>query len=277
MLKLGEFQKLTIAREQPQGFYLEDDEGNEVLLPGAYCTREMDLDDEIEVFVYADSSDKVVATTETPFLTVGQFAFLEVTDVNQHGAFCDWGITKELFVPFRNQAGKLQANLSYVVHLLVDEKSNRLVGTTKLSTFLEKSAGEEIEMGQKVDLLVYYVTELGYKVIVNQKYAGLVYKNEVSEPLHPGQKLNGYVKPIRIDGKIDISINPVGYHNVEPEAQKILDKLDANKGFLPFTDKSNPELIRKEFGVSKKMFKKSIGALYREEIILIKEDGIYKV
>jgi predicted RNA-binding protein (virulence factor B family) len=276
MIHIGEYQTLTIKREKPQGFYLADAEGNEVLMPGTYFTDDMNIDDEIEVCVYCDSDDRQIATTEKPMLTVGQFAYLQVTEVNKMGAFCDWGILKELFIPFRNQAAKMKPDQSYVVHLYIDKLSQRLVGTTKFKGFLKQLADENIQMGQEVDLLVYNENEVGYHVIINQTYAGLVYKNEVHKPLSPGQQLKGYIKPIREDGKIDVSLTPIGYQSIEPNAQKILDKLESNDGFLPYTDNSNPDLIREAFGISKKLFKKSVGALYKQKRIVLKEDGIYK-
>jgi hypothetical protein len=170
----------------------------------------------------------------------------------------------------------MRAGRSYVVYLFIDEISHRLVGSTKLKDFLKQAADEHIQMGQEVDLLVYSENELGYQVIINQTYAGLVYKNEVHQPLSPGQQCKGYIKPIREDGKIDVSLFPIGYQSIEPNAQKIIDKLERNDGFLPYTDKSDPDLIREEFGISKKLFKKSLGALYKQQLVLLKEDGIYK-
>lgn len=275
MLSIGEYQTLTINREAQQGFYLKDESGAEVLLPRTYITPDMHPGDPIEVFVYCDSEDKEVATTLKPALTVGQFAYLRITDVNEFGAFADWGIPKELFIPFRNQGTRLVKGRSYVVTMYVDEFSNRLVGTTKLKPFLRHELDASLEKGREVDLLVYARTDLGYKVIINQTYAGLVYDNEVVEPLHPGQQLKGYIKPAREDGKIDVSLHPVGHQSIEPNARKILEKLENSGGFLPFTDKSDPDLIWETFGISKKLFKKALGALYRQRLVDLREDGIY--
>jgi len=184
---------------------------------------------------------------------------------------------KELFIPFRNQAARMQRGRSYVVYMYIDKISNRLVGTTKLKGFLQHEADEHIEMGQEVDLLVYAVNDLGYQVVINQTYSGLIYANEVPEPLQIGQQCKGYIKPIREDGKIDVSLFAVGHQSIEPNSQKILEKLEANEGFLPFTDKSDPERIRKEFGISKKLFKKSLGTLYKQKLVLLKDDGVYLV
>jgi predicted RNA-binding protein (virulence factor B family) len=191
------------------------------------------------------------------------------------GAFCDWGVLKELLVPFSNQAYRMSYGRSYVVHLYLDEASDRLVGTTKLKNYLRQTADEELELGQEVELLVYGETDLGYLVIINQKYSGLVYANEVHLPPKIGDILKGYIKPIRPDGKIDVSLYPIGHESIEPNAHKILEKLKINKGFLPYTDKSDPDRIREEFSVSKKLFKKALGNLYKQKLVELKEDGIY--
>ncbi len=275
MIKLGEYQILTPKREMPQGVYLEDEEGNEVLLPRGYVTPEMEMETEWRVFVYVDSSGLAVATTETPHFTIGQFAYLFVTQVNDVGAFCDWGINKELFVPFRNQASRLLRDERYVVYMYLDEQTQRLVGSTKLNQFLKKEADESLQMGQEVELLVYKETELGFKVIVDQTYDGLVYLNETPQPLRIGQTLTGYLKPIREDRKLDISLTPVGHQSIEPNAQKILEMLERKGGFLPFHDKSDPKQIRAAFGISKKLFKKATGTLYKQQLVELKDDGIH--
>ena len=277
MILLGEYQTLTIKRTMPQGLYLSDDEGNEVLLPRAYVTENMTEDVKIEVFVYSDANEMDIATTEKPLLSIGKFACLKVNDVNKIGAFCDWGLSKELLIPYRNQRNELSTGQSTVVCMYVDERSDRLVGTTKINRFLKQLADENIVKGQKVDLLVYSRSDLGYNVIIDQTYAGLIYKNEVMAPLKVGQELEGYIKPIREDGKLDISLQKIGHLSIEPNAQMILDKLKNNSGFLPFTDKSDPDSIRNEFGISKKLFKKALGALYRQKAVVLKEDGIHAV
>ena len=278
MIKIGEYQTLTIVREMPQGFYLEDEDENEVLLPQKYITKDMEIEDRIKVFVYCDSSDREVATTEVPMMTVDQCALLEVVDVTEVGAFCQWGVLKHLFVPFSNQRKILELGDKRVVHMYLDEVSERLVGTTKIEGYLKKTADDAIVSGQEVKCMVYQQTPIGYKVIINNNYTGVIYKNEVIEPFYEGQLVKGYVKPIREDGKIDISINPVGYQHTESHADMILSKLQRSEdGYLPFHDKSDAEEIRAKFGISKKLFKKSIGMLYKQKKILLKKDGIYKV
>ena len=277
MIKIGKYQTLTIDRELPQGLYLVDNEDEDVLLPRAYMTDDMAIGDDIMVFVYCDSYGREIATTERPLLTVGEFAPLTVKSINQVGAFCDWGTSKELLIPHANQAEKLEEGKVYVVYMYLDDYSDRLVGTTKLNKFLKSEADEYIKMGQEVELLVYKATDIGYKAIVNQTYSGLIYKNEVKNRLKIGQSLKGFIKPLRPDGKIDLSLDPVGYSNVGEHEDIILERIELNDGFLPFHDKSDPEAIRKEFGMSKKLFKKIIGSLYKQKRIHIKSDGVYLV
>ncbi|MEE9373597.1 MAG: S1-like domain-containing RNA-binding protein [Saprospiraceae bacterium] len=279
MIKIGEYQTLTIDRELPQGFYLVDteEEENDVLMPRAYLTDDMAIGDEIVVFVYCDSYGREIATTERPVLTVGEFAALTVKKTNEVGAFCDWGTSKELLIPYANQAEKLEEGKMYVVHMYLDDYSDRLVGTTKLNKFLKQEADEYLKMGQEVNLLVYKSTEIGYKVVVNETYSGLIYKNDLRHNLIIGQALIGYIKPIRSDNKVDISLNPIGYESVGANENNILKRLEGSDGFLPYHDKSDPESIRKEFGISKKLYKKIVGSLYKQKRIIIKEDGIYLI
>ena len=275
MIRIGEYQTLEIDRELPQGFYLIDDDDDDVLMPRAYITDEMEIGDEIVVFVYCDSYGREIATTDRPLLTVGEFAYLEVKSVNDVGAFCEWGTSKELLIPHANQASRLQEGESYVIHMYLDEFSERLVGSTKLNKYLKNIVDDNIKMGQEVNLLVSKETDIGYKVIINQTYGGLLYKNEVEEGLSIGQSISGFIKPLRPDGKIDVSLHHIGYEGVVDNEEIILDKLKENEGHLPFTDKSDPMLIRKEFGMSKKLFKKILGSLYKKRLITLKKDGIY--
>lgn len=277
MIKIGEYQTLIVRREMPQGLYLDDGAANEVLLPQKYMTPEMELESEVRVFVYCDTEDRIVATTEEPVFTVGQFALLVVNDSNHIGAFCAWGVNKDLFIPYSNQVSSMKPGQHYVVYMYLDEQSERLVGTTRLNKILEQFAGEDIVMGQEVDLMVYNETDLGYSMIVNQKYAGLVYKNEIPRPLQYGQQLKGYIKPLRPDRKIDISLTPIGHQSIEPNAQKLLTRLEDAGGFLPFHDKSDADAIRMTFGISKKLFKKATGALYKKKLIRIESDGIHLI
>jgi len=276
MVELGEYQVLEVISRSDHGLYLTD-EDEEVLMPNKYVSDDMKIGDKIRVFVYNDSKGRPIATTEEPVFLLDQFAYLKVASVSEVGAFCDWGVTKQLFIPFRNQATKLKKGEACVVHLYLDEKSDRLVGTTKLNKYLEHFADEDIEKGEEVPLLVYQITDIGYKVIIDNYYSGLIYKNETNELLQVGQKMMGYVKPFRSDQKIDISLTPLGYQNIEPNAQKILHKLKESGGSLPLNDKSDPAVIREELGMSKKVFKKAIGSLYKSKVIELRDEDIYLI
>jgi hypothetical protein len=230
----------------------------------------------VEVFVYTDSQGRLIATTLEPKITLHQFACLEVTSVTQFGAFVDWGVAKELLVPFREQDKRLEPGQQVVVYLYRDEASGRLAGSAKIRKFLDK---EEITVNteEEVQVLVYECTELGYKAIVNNRYDGLIYRNEVFQPVDIGQQLKAYVKKIREDGKLDLELQPPGYSKVAPNAEHILKALEDHQGWLPLTDKSSPEEIKNKLGMSKKTFKKAIGDLYKKRLIELKKDGIRRV
>lgn len=256
--------------------FLSDVEGEEVLLPNQYITDEMQVGDTIKVFVYLDSEDRPVATTQTPRIVRNEFAYLIVKDVSEYGAFMDWGLIKDLFVPFREQSKPMEIGEGYVVFLYLDQKSSRLLASSKIDKFLE-SERLTVAEGDEVDLLVWQKTDLGYNVVVNQYHKGLLYANEVFRELNIGDSLKGYVKKIREENKLDISLQKTGYEVVEPSAQEILDELKKENGFLPLSDSSSPEDIYKRLKISKKVFKKAIGGLYKQGIIKIADDGIYLV
>jgi predicted RNA-binding protein (virulence factor B family) len=275
MLFIGKYNNLTILRDTSVGFFLGDVEGEEVLLPNKYKTDDMQIDDVIKVFVYNDSEDRPVATTETPKIVRNEFANLEVKDVSEHGAFLNWGLEKDLFVPFREQTTPMEIGEWHVVFLYLDQKTSRLIATTKLDRYLENER-LLVKEGDEVDLLVWKKTDLGYNVVVNQFHKGLIYANEVFKTINLGDSLKGYVKKIRDENRLDISLEKQGYENVvEPTAQRILDDLKKNNGYLNLSDNSAPEDINRQLGISKKVFKKAIGGLYRQGLIRIAEDGIY--
>ncbi|MEM7369937.1 MAG: S1-like domain-containing RNA-binding protein [Bacteroidota bacterium] len=276
MIQLGQYQTLTIDRLTSVGFFLKEEESEqEVLLPQKYIEEGMEEGGEVEVFVYADSEDRMVATTERPLLIAGEFGYLKVREVNQFGAFMDWGLVeKNLLVPFKNQARRMEEGRWYVVYLYEDTQTNRLVGSSKVDHFLSSDSPPDLQRGDKVDLLIRGNSEIGVNVIINHAYHGLIYRNEVFESLHPGERRPGYVKLVREDHKIDISLQPIGFASIEPGAQKILEMLQQESGFLPFTDKSDPQDIREQFGMSKKLFKKAIGSLYKQQLISLMPRGI---
>ncbi len=276
MLFIGKYNYLTIQRLTSVGMFLSDVEGEEVLLPNQYLTDEMQIDDTIKVFVYLDSEDRPVATTETPKIIRNEFAYLEVTDVTEHGAFMDWGLIKDLFVPFREQSTPMQVGEWHVVFLYLDQKSSRLLASTKVDRYLENDR-LLVKEGDEVDLLIFRKTDLGYNAIVNQYHNGLIYGNEVFRELKVGDTLKGYVKKIRDENKLDISLQKSGFETVEPVGQQILDLLKKDNGFLNLSDSSSPEDIYSRLQISKKIFKKAIGGLYKQGLIKIADDGLHLI
>jgi predicted RNA-binding protein (virulence factor B family) len=273
---IGEKNKLKVLRFTPPGAYLEDEDGNEVLLPTKYIPSELNVDDSISVFVYKDSEDRIIATTLDPFILVNEFGYLKVKDVNRFGAFLDWGIEKDLMVPFREQIGKMDRGQFYLVYLYIDPKTERLVATQKIQSHFEKE-NIILEQGEEVDLLIGETSELGINVIINNKYRGLIYRNEVFDDLLIGDRVKGYVKNLRPDNKIDISLQKSGFENLEDGANKILKALDEQDGFLALTDKCAPEEIQSLLQMSKKNFKRSIGILYKKRLVKLTKEGIKKL
>ncbi|MCF1191561.1 S1-like domain-containing RNA-binding protein [Mangrovimonas sp. AS39] len=276
MIHLGEFNTLTILRDTEPGLFLGDQEDNEVLLPNRYVPQSFEIGDEIEVFVYLDNEERIVATTDKPYIIKNQFGLLRCNQVNQYGAFLDWGLVKELFCPFKEQVFKMTAGHYYFVHCYLDEKTDRLVASSKTNKFLDNTQ-LTVEKFQEVDLIVSHPTDLGMVVVVNNLHSGLIYKDDLYGDVEVGDRLKGYVKKVRNDNKLDIVLQPIGYKNIEPSAQKVMDVLNDNSGFLPLHDKSNPEEIKELLEMSKKSFKKAVGSLYKQRLIEIKLDGIYLV
>lgn len=273
MIQIGEYNDLDIIRESPQGVYLGDSEGNEVLLPNKYVPEEFKIWETLHVFVYLDHEERPVATTLKPYIRLNEFGFLRCMVVNEVGAFMDWGLEKQLFVPFKEQARPMKEGSWYIVYMYMDEKTNRLVGSSKIRKYL---SNENITLKKfdKVNVLVTHLTEKGANVIINQKHEGLIYIENIFEDIRTGDKLEAYIKKVRDDGKIDVVIQPEGYKSIEPNAEFIYEELKAAGGFLPLHDKSDPEEIKNQLGLSKKLFKKAIGALYKDKMITIKDDGI---
>jgi uncharacterized protein len=274
MIHLGEYNTLEILRDTEPGLFLGDAEDNEVLLPNRYVPEEFEIGDKLEVFVYLDNEERPVATTDKPFIKKGDFALLRCNQVTKFGAFLDWGLVKELFCPFKEQAFKMKAGGWYLVHCYLDEESERLVASSKTNRFLDN---KELTVAQfdEVDIIVSHPSDIGMNVIVNKKHLGLVFKDDIFKDISVGDRLKGIVKKVRQDNKLDISLSQIGYRNIEPNAQFILNELEDNSGFIPLHDKSNPEDIKDQLQMSKKSFKKAIGSLYKDRRIEIKEDGIY--
>ncbi|PQV50585.1 hypothetical protein CLV33_102449 [Jejuia pallidilutea] len=275
-MELGQINTLEILRETDHGVYLIDDEDNEVLLPNRYVPSEFKIWDKIDVFIYLDNEERLVATTDIPYIKRNEFALLRCNQVTDFGAFLDWGLVKELFCPFKEQAFKMKPGGWYLVHCYLDEKTERLVASSKTNRFLDNKE-LTVEQFQEVDLIVSHPSDIGWNVIVNKKHIGLIYKDNIFRDISVGDKLKGIVKKIRPGNKLDITLEKIGYRNIEPNAQRILKELEDNSGFLNLTDKSNPELIKDTLQMSKKNFKKAIGSLYKQRQIEIKPDGIYLV
>lgn len=274
MIELGNYNTLKILRETAVGLFLGDDDVDDLLLPLKYIPDEFNIGDDISVFCYLDHEERPIATTLKPLIKRNTFGWLRVAEVNEFGAFLDWGLEKHLLVPFREQQIKMIEGESYVVFCYLDEKTFRLVASSRLNKFAKN---EDVSLSPKdeVDLLVSRQSELGWDVIINNIYQGLVFKSDVFQPMQVGTTLKGYVKKIREDNKVDIALKPIGHLGLEPAAKQIFEQLELAGGYISLHDKSAPEEIQKMFQMSKKSFKKAIGALYRDRKIEIKDDGIY--
>ncbi|MDU8886232.1 S1-like domain-containing RNA-binding protein [Yeosuana sp. MJ-SS3] len=276
MINIGEYNTLTILRSTDPGLFLGDGENNEVLLPNRYVPKEFNIWDKLEVFVYLDNEERLVAVTDKPYIMKGDFALLRCNAITKHGAFLDWGMVKELFCPFKEQAFKMKKGGWYLVHCYLDEITNRLVASSKTNRFL---SNKELTVKQfdEVDIIISHPSDIGMNVIVNKKHLGLIYNDNIFGDLSIGDHLKGIVKKIRPGNKLDISLGQIGYRNIEPNAEKIMQELQDNGGFFNLTDKSNPDEIKAVLEMSKKSFKKAVGSLYKQKLIVIKEDGIYLV
>ncbi|MBO5720636.1 MAG: GntR family transcriptional regulator [Bacteroidales bacterium] len=271
MIQLGKYSTLKIVKELDFGMYLDGGEDyGEILLPTKYIPRGVKLGDEIEVFLYLDSEDRIIATTLRPYAQAGEFAYLEVASVNRVGAFLNWGLPKDLLVPFREQRSEMKQGYKYIVYIYADVESRRLVASAKLNKFLDNTP-VEYEYNQEVDLLVTQKTDLGWKVIVNSRHSGMIYDNEIFVPIQKGDRIKGYVKHIRSDEKLDITLQKTGYdvEAMDALAKEIFEKLKASGGIIPLSDKSSAEEIAEIFGCSKKSYKKAIGSLYKAKLINI--------
>ncbi|WP_411031044.1 S1 RNA-binding domain-containing protein [Spongiimicrobium sp. 3-5] len=273
MIELGNYNTLKIDRDTSVGIFLTDGEGHDVLLPNKYVPKGYEIGDDLRIFCYLDHEERPIATTLKPYIIRNGFSLLKVAEVNKFGAFMDWGLEKHLLVPFSEQRSNMQENQWYVIHCFLDEQSFRLVGSNKLDRFV---SNEELTVkpNDEVDIIITRNTDLGWEVIINQLHKGLVFSNEVFKKIAIGDKMKGYIKNIRPDNKIDVSLQPLGYAGLEPAAKKIYEKLVAEGGFLNLHDKSDPEEIKEVLQLSKKVFKKGIGALYKERKIEIGSDGI---
>lgn len=273
MLNIGNYNTLKIIKILSFGAYLDGGEGKEILLPTRYVPNGAQVGDEVEVFIYHDNEGRLIATTLHPKAVVGEFAFMQVKSVNTTGAFLDWGLMKDLLVPYKEQKLTMREGKWYLVYVRLDHVTGRIMASARIEKFLN-NIPPKYKFNQEVDLLVADDMEIGYKVIVNNLHWGMVYHNQVFQRLEKGEHLKGYVKEIREDDKLDISLAPLGYQKVDGVAQTILQALQVQNGFLPVHDKSDPEVIYSLFRCSKKAFKQAIGALYRQHRIALEPDGI---
>lgn len=274
MVTPGKYNILNITKIVDFGVYLDGGEHGEILLPMKWVPENTKPSDSIEVFVYFDSTDRIIATTMKPYAVVGDFASLKVKAVNDVGAFLDWGLEKDLLLPYREQTHTVQKDQTYPVYVYSDDKG-RIAASMHLEKFIDKQP-VSLKEGDEVDLLLYAATDLGFKAIIDNRYEGIVYANEVFQQLSKGQRIKGFIKKIREDGKIDLSLYKSGYRNkINDHTEMVIQVLRNNNGFLPLNDKSSPEEIYSLLGMSKRNFKQSVGSLYKEGAVEIKSDGIY--
>lgn len=285
MIKLGDYNTLKVVklavRDNPHayggketfGVFLDGGREGDILMPQKYVPQGTKVGDEVRCFVYLDQDERPVATTETPLARVGDFACLKCTWVNEYGAFLDWGLMKDLFCPFREQKRKMEIGDSYIVYIHIDEDSYRIVATAKIDKYIE-SFTHSVPQGTLCSLLVWQKTDLGFKVIVDNRYQGLVYRDQIFRHVQTGDRMDGYIEKVRPDGKLDISLQPAGRRQTKDFAATLLQWLEGHGGFAPFGDKSSPDDIKRTFQVSKKVFKKAVGDLYKRRLITIADDGL---
>ncbi|MFT5225379.1 MAG: putative RNA-binding protein (virulence factor B family) [Polaribacter sp.] len=273
MAQLGQYNSLRVIKQVDFGYYVDGEQFGQVLLPKKQAPEDIEVDQDISVFLYTDSEDRIVSTTLKPKALVGECAYLKVIETNRVGAFLDWGLPKDLLVPFNEQFKPMQEGYSYTVYLFIDEASERIAATTRLDEHLP-STSSEFEPRQAVELMIYSKSDLGFKAVINGTHLGQLYNNEVFSPLHYGEKLTGYIKQIRDDGRIDLTLQLPAHIARDELSEKILQHLKDNDGISNLTDKSLPSHISDTFGVSKKTYKKALGLLYKNKLIMIEKHQI---
>src|SRR5574344_463665 len=282
-IRLGEYNLLRVKEEARRegfgevfGMYLDAGREGEILMPQKYVPEGTKPGDEIECFIYLDQDERPIATTEKPFAKVGDFAYLECSWVNEYGAFLNWGLTKDIFCPFREQKKRMEIGYSYIVHIHIDEDSYRIVASAKIEHYLqEPDYSCELKSGSETDILIWQKTDLGFKVIVNNSSPGLIYEDQIFKYIHTGDRMKAYVSNMRPDGKIDLTLQPLGIAAAEDFSATLLDYIKDNGGYCALNDKSDPEEIKRQFHVSKKIFKKATGDLYKKKLITLAEDGLH--
>lgn len=272
-IKLGEYNRLTIVKAVDFGLYLDGGDEGEILLPSRYVPKDCRIGDELDVFIYLDNEERIVATTQKPLAKVGDFAYLEVSWVNEYGAFLHWGPLKDLFCPFREQKMRMEIGESYIVFVYIDRESYRIAASAKIEHYLQKDT-PPYTVGTEMDLLIWQKTDLGFKVIIDNRYQGLVYEDQIFKRIHTGDRMKGYISRVREDGKLDVTLQPLGYQQARAFSDTLLQYLKNNGGFCDLGDKSDAEDIKRRFQVSKKTFKKAVGDLYKRCLIVLDEQGI---
>lgn len=272
-IKLGEINTMTVVKKVDFGYYLDGGDEGEILMPTRYVPEGCKPGDKIDVFVYLDQDERPVATTLTPKAMVGEFAYLEVAWVNQYGAFLDWGLMKDLFCPFREQKMRMVKGNSYIVHVHLDKESYRIMASAKVEHYLSEER-PKYRNGQEVDILIWQKTDLGFKAIVDNKFGGLIYKDQIFKYVHTGDKMKAYIKTVRPDGKIDLMLQPMGQQQTKEFSEALFEYLKNNNGYCNLGDKSDAEEIYERFQVSKKTFKKAVGDLYKRKLITIAPQSI---
>lgn len=275
-IQLGAFNRLTIVKEVDFGLYLDGGDEGEILLPRRYVPATYKIGDEIDVFLYLDQDERLVATTEQPLAQVGDFAYLECSWVNEYGAFLNWGLMKDLFCPFREQKKRMEIGSSYIVYVTIDEESYRMMASAKVERYLSKDK-PPYKAGDEVQILVWQKTDLGFKAIIDNAYAGLIYRDQIFKYVHTGDRMKAYVANVRPDGKIDLTLQHTGRQQTIDFSETLLTYLHEHGGSCDLGDKSDAEEIKARFEVSKKVYKKAIGDLYRRRLITISDDGIHLV
>jgi len=273
MIEIGKYNKLKIVKDLDFGVYLDGGNDLEILLPARYVPKNVKPGDELEVFIYHDNEGRLIATTARPHAIVGEFKYMEVKAVNEMGAFLDWGLMKDLMVPFKEQKMAMQEGRWYLVHIRLDHVTERIMASARIDKFIG-NIPPAYKQNEEVDILIADETEIGYKVIINNSHWGLIYHSEVFQRLDMGEERKAYIKEVREDEKIDVSLTPLGYEKIGGIAGIILDSLEAQGGFIAVHDKSEPDIIYSLFRCSKKSFKQAIGTLYKQKRIAIEENGI---
>lgn len=274
IMEYGKINKLEIVRSDDKGYYFLDDENTEIFLASYKVSETISIGDEVEVFVYKEDGDQLLATTTKPFVQIDEFAFLRVTGSNKVGAFVDCGMPSDLMVPFSEQSGRLDEDNWYLFFILKDEKTGRLIASRRINDFVFFE-NVDLKPGEEVTLLLYDKSDLGINVIVNNMFKGLIFESDIHKNINLGDKIKGFVKQVREDGKVDVVLEPLGYKmSVDKNSEILLNALKENDGFLDLTDKSSPEDIKFRLGLSKKVFKKSLGNLYRQKLVELYKDGV---